>query len=134
MQSKEPDKTMPRKKNKKKLIIILLGILLLLILLTAFLIPAYVSSERGRKTILARINSFIDGQANFDRLSMSWFKGIKASNVTFNDNAGQTSVNIKRITTKPRYSSILTGSLSLGKTIVDEPKAEINLISATKKA
>jgi hypothetical protein len=92
-----------------------------------FLVPAFVSSEKGRKIILAKINNSISGQTNFADLSMGWFRGIKVADVGFNDSAGQITVQVRQIATKPHYGSILTGNLSFGETIVDEPKVEINL-------
>ncbi|MFC1739802.1 hypothetical protein ACFL1G_12260, partial [Planctomycetota bacterium] len=95
--------------------------------------PFFVSSERGRKTILAQINNSIDGRMDFRRLSMSWFKGVDVDELSFiNDSAGIW-VDVKRISAKPHYGSILVGSLSFGKTIIYEPKIEINLQSLAPK-
>lgn len=127
MRTEKDIKSGRRKKTGTRILELLLALLIVLILLTFFLVPVYVSSEKGRKTILARINSSIDGELDFASLSMSWWKGIKVAEISFNDSAGQTLVEIKQIVTKPRYSSILIGGLSFGETIIDEPKIEISL-------
>jgi predicted component of type VI protein secretion system len=77
--------------------------------------------------ILAKINGSIAGKTNFVDLSMGWLKGIKVSDFSFNDNAGQISVQVKEIATKPHYGSLLTGNLSFGQTLIDTPNVEINL-------
>ena len=77
--------------------------------------------------ILAKINSSIEGKIDFASLSMSWWRGVKVTDIGFNDSAGRVSVKVKRIATKPHYGSILTGGLSLGETEVLEPRVEVNL-------
>ncbi len=133
MQMEKPNETEPRKKTKPKVIKLLAAFLIVLILLAVFLVPAYISSESARKMILTRINRSVDGKADFANLSMGWLKGIRITNISFNDNNGQISVEVKQIATKPHYGSMLTGSLSFGKTVVDEPKIEINLATPQPK-
>ncbi|MHC4364147.1 MAG: YhdP family protein [Planctomycetota bacterium] len=123
---KKPKAQFP-KKSGRKVLIWALALVALLVVLVLFLVPGFVSSERGRKMILARINESVDGKADFADLSMSWFRGIKVADFSFNDSAGQTSVAIKRIAAKPRYLAILTGSLSFAETVIDEPNVQINL-------
>jgi hypothetical protein len=123
---KKPKAQFPKKSGRKVLIWVLVLVVLLVVLVLS-LVPGFVSSERGRKMILARINESVDGKADFADLSMSWFRGIKVTDFSFNDSGGQTSVEIKRIAAKPRYLAILTGSLSFGETVIDGPKVQINL-------
>jgi len=117
----------PKRKTKKRILKLGLAIAVVLVLLAFFLVPAFVSSEKGRGTILAKINNSIDGKIHFAGLSMSWFKGLKVADFSFNDSAERILVTVKHIATKPHYSSILLGSLSFGETIIDEPKVEIKL-------
>jgi hypothetical protein len=127
MQAQNSSKPKVRKRTGKKILKWLLAIVVVLIVLAIFLVPIYVSSEGGHRLILAKINGSIAGRTDFADLSMGWWKGIKVADLSFNDNAGQVSVRIKQIATKPRYASILTGTLSFGKTIVDQPKVQVNL-------
>lgn len=127
MQAKRNLKSKPQRKKKKTVLKFVSASIIVLIVLVVFLVPAFVSSEKGRKIILAKINALLDGKADFARLSMGWWKGIKVTNVSFNDSSGQTSIEVKQIATKPHYGSILFGSVSLGKTVIDEPRVEINL-------
>jgi hypothetical protein len=127
MENEKDRKNKPQTKPKKRKLAVVLAVLAVLVLLVFIFVPAYVSSERGRKAILAKINSSVSGKTNFSGLSMSWLGGVKVTGVSYKDNAGNTSVEVKQIATKPMYCSILMGSLSLGKTVVDEPRIEINL-------
>lgn len=115
------------KKSKTRILKWVLALAVILIVLAFFLVPAFVSSEKGRKIILAKINNSIDGKTDFADLSMSWWKGITITDFSFSDSAGLTFVKIKQITTKPHYGPIVLGSLSFGKTVIDEPKVEIKL-------
>ncbi len=127
MRDEKKSKTRPRKKTVTRMLKLALALMIVLIVLAFFLVPAFVSSEKGRQIILAKINNSINGQTNFADLSMGWFRGIKVADVGFNDSAGQITVQVRQIAAKPHYASILTGDLSFGETIVDEPKVEINL-------
>ncbi len=127
MRAKENLKARPQRKTRTKILKVVLALAAVLIVLVFLLVPALVSSEKGRKIILTKINSSIDGEIDFANLSMSWWRGISVTNCSFNDSSGRTSVEVKQITAKPHYSSIFTGSLTFGKTIIDEPKVEINL-------
>jgi hypothetical protein len=127
MQTEKIPKPNVQKKTGRKTLKWLLAIVVVLIVLAILLVPAYISSEGGRRLILAKINSSIAGRTDFADLSMGWLKGIKVADFSFNDNAGQVSVFVKQIATKPHYGSILTGTLSFGETIVDQPRVEVNL-------
>jgi len=117
----------PRKRTVKKILKLALPIIAALIILVFLLIPVFISSEKGRRMILAKINGAITGKADFADLSMGWLKGIKVTDLSFNDEAGGISVEVERVSAKPSYSSILTGNLSLGRTVIDKPRVEINL-------
>jgi len=114
-------------KKTKKILLLLIFTLLVLVILAFLIIPPLVSSEKGKKLILAKINNSVDGQANFASLSMGWTKGIIATDITFNDDKGQTSLTIEKIQAKPHFFSLLTGSLSFGQTVIDQPRMEIKL-------
>jgi hypothetical protein len=126
MEVEKNHKAKDRKRSKTKIALWVLVCLVILLFLVIALLPSLVSSEGGRKMILAKINNSVDGEIDFGGLSMSWFKGIRVSDITFGDSMGRMSVTARQITTKPRYGSILAGSLSFGETIVDGPRVEIN--------
>jgi hypothetical protein len=116
-----------QKKPRIRVLKLVLAIVVVLVALLVFLVPLFVSSEKGRQIILAKINDSIDGEADFATLSMSWWKGVKVTDVSFKDGAGQTLVEVKQIATKPHYGWLLIGRLSFGETEILEPKVEINL-------
>lgn len=126
MEAEKNHKAEKRKGRKIKIVVWLLVCVVILFFLVIALLPRLVSSESGRKMILAKINDSIDGEVDFAGLSMSWFKGIRVSDVTFGDSTGRMLVAARQIATRPHYGSILAGSLSFGETIVDEPRVEIN--------
>jgi len=127
MAAEKARKVEPQVKTRKRIFKLILAIVVVLIVLVFFLVPWFVSSEKGRKTILARINDSIDGEADFAGLSMSWWKGVKVTDVSFKDGTGQALVEVKQIVTKPHYGRLLMGRLSFGQTEIFEPKVEINL-------
>jgi len=127
MRAEKDIKAERKRKGKKRILKLALALLGVLILLVVFLVPVFVSSESGRKIILSKINASIDGKTNFGSLSMSWWRGVKVTDFSFNNSARRIFVNVKRIITKPHYGSILMGELSFGRTEITEPKVEINL-------
>ncbi|MFB0524377.1 MAG: hypothetical protein ACETVZ_02480 [Phycisphaerae bacterium] len=127
MRDEKNAKTKPQRKTAIRLIKWGLAIIVVLIVLAFLLTPVFISSERGRKIILAKVNTSLEGQTNFADLSMGWSKGIKITDISFNDKAGWASVQIKQIATKPHYASILMGNLSFGETTIDQPKVDLNL-------
>jgi len=127
VKTEKKSKSGSRKKTSTRILKLVLLLIVVLIVLVFFLVPAFVSSGKGRRVILAKINSSIAGQTDFADLSMGWFKGIKIADFSFNDSLGQISVRVKQITTKPHYGSIVMGNLSFGETIIDQPKVSVNL-------
>ena len=111
----------------KKTILWLLTITAAIILLLFFIVPAYLSSGSGTNMVIGKINKSIDGKVEMEDLSMGWFSGIKLTDLSFADNAGTVSVNIREITTRPKYGSLLRGQMALGKTVIDGPDVEINI-------
>jgi hypothetical protein len=116
-----------RKRTSLRLLKLALPIIAVLIISILLLVPVFISSEQGSRMILAKVNGAISGKADFADLSMGWFKGVKVADLSFNDEGGGISVKVERISAKPSYGSILTGNLSLGRTVVDKPRVEINL-------
>jgi hypothetical protein len=131
MEPSENNKTAAGKKTGKKILKIAAGtvliLLLLLIVLVAFVVPAYVSSESARKLILSKANASGAGAIDFAKLSMSWFKGISVSNISFKNADQGVSVAVKGVSTMPDYGALLAGNLSFGETVIDEPKVEIDV-------
>lgn len=118
----------PKKRSLFKRILKILAIALAVpVVFFIIVIPVFISSDSGRKLILEKINNSVAGSTDFASLSMGWFSGIKLTNLSFDDLTGQTSVRVKQIQTKPHYTSLLAGNISLGKTILDEPKISIDL-------
>jgi hypothetical protein len=127
VKTEKKSKSGSRKKTSTRILKLVLLLIVVLTVLVFLLVPAFMSSEKGRWLILAKINDSIAGQIDFADLSMGWFKGIKVSDLSFKDRVGQISAQVKQITTKPHYGSIITGNLSFGETSIDQPKVHINL-------
>ena len=58
-------KAKPQRKAKTRILKLILAIAVVLVVLVVFVVPWFVSSETGRKIILGKINSSIDGEADF---------------------------------------------------------------------
>ena len=127
MRVEKAPNVMPRKRTVTKILKLALLLVAVLIVLMLLLAPVFISSDAGRRMILAKINGAIAGRADFADLSMGWFKGIRVADLSFNDDAGGISVEVEQISAKPAYGSILTGNLSLGQTVIDRPRVEVNL-------
>ncbi len=127
MEAKNEPETRPKKRTRKRIFIGLGVFVLILVLIVLLVVPGFISSEKGRRLILSKVNSSIDGEADFGDLSMSWFKGIKLTDLKFNDALGKIAFTAKQIDTKPHYMSIIAGNISFGKTIVQEPIVKIDL-------
>lgn len=127
MQAEKNIKANPGKLTKAKILGLILAIVAVLIVLLLMLLPVFISSEKCRQMILAKINSSVDGRADFSDLSMGWLKGIKISNLSFTDNIGATFIEVKQITTQPHYLSFLSGDFYFGQTIIEQPRVTVNL-------
>lgn len=127
MQAEEKTKTKHRKRTARRIVKWILAVVVVLLVLVILVVPVFISSGSFRRFILAKINSSVAGRTDFADLSMGWLKGVKVADFSFDDDAGQISVKVKQIATKPHYASILAGNLSFGQTTIDEPKVEINL-------
>jgi hypothetical protein len=131
MESAENNKEAIVKKPKRRSLKIVLWVLALLAFIlivgVVFAVPAYVSSESCRRLILAKANAGGAGVVDFADLSMSWGKGISVSKLSFRDKNESVSVAVKEFSTRPMYGALLSGNLSFGETVIDEPKVEINV-------
>ncbi len=119
-----------KKKIARRLLTRLLIALFALILFVILFLPIFVSSQKGNKIILARINGAIDGKLEFSSLDMSWRRGIGIKELKFSDGTGGFLVNVKKIQTRPHYLSLLSAAPSFGRTVLDEPDVDINLQKA----
>lgn len=98
-----------------------------IILLLFFGIPLFLSSSSGTEFLVGKINSSVDGQVQMDDFSIGWFKGIKLTGFSYADSAGNTSVKVRRIETRPKYTSLLGGKVKLGKTVIDQPRIHLKV-------
>ena len=131
VKTEKKSKSGSRKKTSTKILKLVLLLIVFLTVLVFLIVPAFMSSEKDRRLILAKINDSIAGQIDFTDLSMGWLKGVRVADFSFNDNVGQISAQVKQITTKPHYGSIVMGNLSFGETTIDQPKISVNLKGQT---
>ena len=118
-----PPKRSHRFRVLKWMLIVTVGVVLAIVII----LPAYLSSASGKKLILSKISRAIDGKVDAKTLSVGWFKGVRLTDLTFSDDKGTMSVSVREISAKPQLMSILRGNLALGKTLLDAPKAVINI-------
>ncbi|UCC21613.1 MAG: hypothetical protein JSW23_07285 [Planctomycetota bacterium] len=127
MEAEMSHKAEKRKRPKTKIAAWVLACVVVLLLLLTFFVPWLVSSEAGRKMILAKVNDSVDGEVDFGGLSMGWFTGIRVTDISFKDSTGSISAAVKQVATKPHYGSIVMGRLSFGETVIDEPRVEVDI-------
>jgi hypothetical protein len=110
------------KNRKRKVLIGILSVAGIFVLLLFFGIPLFLSSSGGKSFLVNKINESVDGQVQMDTLSIGWFKGVRIENASFDDTAGNTSVQVKRFETQPKLAALLGGKVKLGKTVIDNPR------------
>lgn len=103
-----------------------------IVLLLFFGVPLFLSSSSGTGFLLNKINSSLDGQVQMDDFSIGWFRGIKLTNLSYADSAGNTSVTVERIKTQPKYASLLGGKVNLGKTVIEQPQIYLKVPAQQK--
>ena len=116
-------------KTIKWIVIVAVAFVLLLVLI----IPVYLSSESGKRFILDKINRSISGRVQVGDFSMGWFKGIRVTDLSFEDDSGMTSAKVKEISTRPHYVPLLLRVVALGETLIDEPQVTINVSQGKDK-
>ena len=123
-----------RKKASRKVraFKLILVIAVVAALLAFFAVPAYLSSEGGRKFIVNRINNSIDGKVEMSGFSIGWFKGLSLQGFRFADTKGTTSVTVKEISARPSYGSLLFGDIAVEDTLIDQPQVVINIKEPAK--
>jgi hypothetical protein len=132
--SKEVIVKKPKRRVWKIALWVIVGLVVLLILGVVVGVPAYVSSGSCREMILSKANAAGVGVVDFSKLTMSWGKGISVSKISYKDKANILSVAVNSFSTKPKYGALLTGSIALGETVIDEPRVEIDIKKLKQKA
>ena len=117
----------PRRSGRFKVFKWALVVFAVLLLLGFLLVPVFLSSESGKKLIVNTVNESVDGKFDMGGFSVGWFKGVHLTDMSFSDNSGLMSVSVKDISGKPKYCSLLMGSVSLGDAVVDTPEVVITL-------
>ncbi len=125
--NKEPVVKKPKRRALKIVLWVIAALVLLLIAAVVFAVPAYVSSGSFRQLVLTKANAAQTGAVDFADLSMGWLSGISVTKLSYKDSAECLSVAVKGFSTKPKYGALLTGNLSFGETVIDEPRVEIDV-------
>ncbi|MHC4552674.1 MAG: AsmA family protein, partial [Planctomycetota bacterium] len=98
-----------------------------LCLLIFFGTPVFLSSAGGTNMLVGKINAAMDGQVAIDDLSVGWFKGVELTNLSYVDEANLSAVHVRQITAQPKYTSLLSNRIKLGKTVIDSPKVHLKV-------
>jgi hypothetical protein len=99
----------------------------LFLLIPFFAIPMWLSSESGKNMILSKVNKSVPGQLKLEELSMSWFTGVKASQLDFVDNTGCTKITAKQVAARPRYLDLIAGKISIDQAVIDQPQITMDI-------
>ncbi len=116
----------PRTRRRRKWPWVLVGVLIVLLVIV-LLIPVILSSPGFTRWVQARISSSTGGRAGIRDLSVGWFRGVRIAGFSYRGENGWTEVDVDRITTMPHYASLLSGTLALGRTTIDQPRIAIDL-------
>jgi hypothetical protein len=127
MKTQRQDAAAPKKTRGPRKWLWALGIALIFILLIVLLVPVVLSSGGFTRWVQARISHSTGGQANIGDLTVGWLKGVRVADFRFRGENGWAQVDIDRITTQPSYSSLLTGTLALDRTVIEQPRIAIDL-------
>jgi hypothetical protein len=115
-----------RTRRRKKWPWVLVGVLIVLLVIV-LLVPVILSSRGFTRWVQAKISSSTGGQAGIRDLSVGWFRGVRIAGFSYRAENGWTEVDVDRITTIPHYASLLSGTLALGRTTLDQPRIAIDL-------
>ena len=94
--------------------VVIVGLLLVIF----FGVPAFLSSSTGTGFVVNKVNQSVDGKIGMGDLNVGWFKGVRLKEFSFSDSEGIATVNVREITAKPSYTSMLSGNISLGKVVI----------------
>lgn len=123
--TKEHEKGPKQKKSRKWLRILAIGAVLILLLL--LILPPILSSSGGTAFLLRRINRSLDGTLDMEDLSFGWLAGVKIRNLTFEDTAGHTQIQVESITARPKLLGLLGGTVSLADAVIERPDVQITV-------
>ncbi len=127
MEAQKQDAAKTRKARPgKKWPWVLVGVLIVLLVIV-LLVPVILSSPGFTRWVQAKISSSTGGQAGIRDLSVGWFRGVRIAGFSYRGENGWTEVDVDRITTMPHYASLLSGTLALGRTVIDQPRIAIDL-------
>ncbi len=126
-EQKQNDTNIRRSKRRTGILKWLFFIVCALVVLLFFALPSYISSQSFRNLIVRKINKSTGGKVEINKLAMGWFKGISLTNFSYVDKAGQFSISVKNVFTKPSYTSIILGKPVFGRTIIEQPAMIIKL-------
>lgn len=125
MDQQEQNEEKPKRHSHKWLwgVAIIAGLVLLLFLL----LPSILSTSGGTRFVESRLSSAVDGSVSMGDLSVGWFGGVKVSDFVFEGPDGATRLQASRISSNPRYWSLLSGRLALGDTVIDSPDVRLTV-------
>ncbi len=118
-----PDKPAGRRKKWPWVVVSILGVLVVAVLL----LPVILSSDQFTRWVQAKISASTGGQTKIQDLSVGWFRGVRIDGFSYRAPNGWTEVDVNRITTAPRYASLLSGTLAVGRTVLEQPRIAIDL-------
>lgn len=120
-----PPKTPVRRRRKWPWVVAVTILVILLVIV--LLIPVVLSSDQFTRWLQAQISQNTGGQASIRNFSVGWFRGVRIDGFRLREPNGWAVVDVNRITTTPHYASLLSGTLALGRTVLNEPNIILNL-------
>ena len=121
--SKPPRRT----RKRRRLTFIIVGTLLVLLLLLVALLPTLLSTDLGRRIVVGRVSSRINGALKIEDWSLRWLTAIEISGMRIEDAGGKTLVSVERITAPRGLLALLGSEHDLGAVVIAQPRANLVL-------
>ncbi|MGW8193113.1 MAG: hypothetical protein ACWGOX_02500 [Desulforhopalus sp.] len=117
----------PTSRNTKPIVLSILAGLLLVVLLVLLFLPTLISTDWATAKIKQTVNSKVDGQLDFDKLSVSWADGIRCRGITYKNTAQGLLVQVAEVTTEKGLLPLATHYREFGKVEIVEPKVYVTV-------
>ena len=114
-------------KKKKSIIWATLAGILLAALVVLFLLPNLVSTDWAGNKIKQAVNDRLPGTIDFETLSVSWFRGIKSSAITYDNRQQGFAVKVAELSTSKGLLAFAVNRKELGAIDIKAPVAYVYL-------
>ena len=128
-----PDQPKPVRRWRRRAVVALL-ILTVMVAVTTAAAPTLLSTNPGKRLLVAVVDRQIEGAVKIDAVSLSWFAGQSVRGLTFRDADQRTTVTVGDLKTEATLWGLLWGNYDLGRTSVRDVEAFIDTGETSSRA